>query len=101
MITIKRILCETILSVLIFFSISFISVFFQLNSPFNSQFDSTFNIGFPFVYYNQFLVDSPIPNSGWNIKNLVLDFVLIWFVVVGSYTLVFKRHKNRMNSQEK
>mgnify|MGYP007108082580 CR=1 FL=1 len=90
----KRILYEIILSILIFFSISFITILFQLNSPLNRQIDSTLNIGFPFVYYNQFLIDPPIPNSGWNVKNLVLDFILVWLIVVGAYTIIFKRQKN-------
>ena len=92
--TTKRILNGIILSILIFLSISFITVLLQLNSPLNRQINSTLNIGFPFVYYNQFLVDPPIPNSGWNLKNLVLDFTLVWLIVVGTYTIIFKRQKN-------
>ena len=37
------------------------------------------NIGFPLVYYNQFMIDCPIPNSGWNILNLFIEGTLIWF----------------------
>ena len=92
--TSKRILYEIILSILIFLSISFITVLLQLNSPLNRQIDSTLNIGFPLIYYNQFLVDPPIPNSSWNGKNLIFDFVLVWLIVVGTYTIIFKKQKN-------
>jgi hypothetical protein len=85
----------TILSVLIFFSISFITVLLQLNSPLHRQVDSSLDIGFPFTYYKQFLVDPPIANSGWNIYALLLDCFLTWAIVTGLY-LFFK---SRMNKQ--
>jgi len=92
--TTKRIFNGTILSILIFLSISFITVLLQLNSLLNRQIDSTLNIGFSFVYYKQFLVDPPILNSGWNGRNLILDFIFVWFIVVGTRTVIFKRQKN-------
>jgi hypothetical protein len=91
---IKIILKVTLLSSLIFFSISFITVLFQVNSPLNRQIDSTLNIGYPFIYYYQFYIDLPIPNSGWNIKNLFIDCLLIWLIVFGIYFWKTKLIKN-------
>jgi hypothetical protein len=91
--TTKTILNGTILSILIFFSVLFITVLLQINSPLNRQVDSTLNIGFPFIYYNQFLVDPPIPNSGWNGKNLIVDFLFVWLIVVSLYAIVLEKKR--------
>lgn len=92
--TIKKILIATILSILIFLSTSFISVFLQLNTPLNRQIDSNLNIGFPLIYYNQFLVDLPIPNSSWNLKNLFFDFIFVYVIILGFSLMKFKHQKN-------
>lgn len=81
----KRLFKGTLLSILIFFSVSFITVLLQLNSPIHRQPDFTLAIGFPFVYYNQFLVAPPIPNSAWEGTNLMLDCALTWIIVVEFY----------------
>ena len=60
-------------SSLLFFSISFISVLWSINTPWNRPEDDRLHIGFPWVYYEQFMVDFPIPNSNWAIEYLVLD----------------------------
>jgi len=95
----KRILKGTILSILIFFSISFITILFQLNSPINRQIDSTLNIGFPFIYYTQFFVEPPILNSGWNIKNLILDCLLVWIIVNGITLLNFTKNGKQLKER--
>lgn len=81
---------STILAILIFFSISFLTVLFQINSPLNRVEGTEMNIGFPFVYYNQFMVNCPIPNSGWNIINLLIDWAIIWILTVTGYKLTKK-----------
>lgn len=89
---IKKILLATILSILIFLSISFITVLLQINSPIHRYEFFEHKIGFPFKYYHEFMLDSPIPNSGWDISNLILDCAITWIVVVGLY-LIIKRKK--------
>jgi hypothetical protein len=84
----------TILSILVFLSVSFITVLCNIN-PLHYYKDSEnykLNIGFPFVYYEQFwLGNSSIPNSGWNINNLFLDIILTWILIV----LMFGYYKQR------
>lgn len=90
---IKKIIIGTILSVLIFFSISFVSVLFQINSPIHRQTNDHLEIGFPFIYYSQFIVDGPSPNSGWDGKNLILDILLTSAIVTGAYVFLNRETK--------
>lgn len=90
---IKKIAIGTILSALIFFSISFLTVLFQVNSPFHRYEYFKNKIGFPFIYYHEFMADCPIPNSGWNLGNLILDSDVTWIIVVSLY-LIFNRKNN-------
>jgi len=79
----KKLIIGTLLSILIFFSISFITVLFQINSPLHHM-DVSYElrIGFPFEYYHEFMVDCPLPNWGWNVNNLLLDCGLIWGITM-------------------
>jgi len=78
-----RLLKQIIFSIMMFFSISFITVLFQINSPIHRIKDSyELRIGFPLEYYHEFMVDCPIPNSGWDISNLVFNFVIVWILTV-------------------
>ncbi len=88
---IRNLIRPTVFSILIFFSISFLTVLFQINSPLNRMENSDLNIGFPFIYYNQFLISGPLPNSGWNLLNLALDFGIIWFLTVIGHK-IFKKN---------
>ncbi len=73
----------TLLSILIFFSTSFLTVLFQINSPLNRREGySELNIGFPFKYYHEFIVDCPTPNYGWDANNLINDCILIWVLTI-------------------
>lgn len=90
---IKKIIIGTILSVLIFFSISFVTVLFQISSPIHRQTNGHLDIGFPFIYYSQFMVDGPEPNSGWDGNNLILDILLIWIVATGVYVFLNRETK--------
>ncbi|MCD8436036.1 hypothetical protein LNJ03_12110 [Tenacibaculum dicentrarchi] len=94
---IKTIIKGTALSSLIFFSISFLTVLFQINSPLN-RIDENYElrIGFPFEYYYEFFIDCPIPNSGWNIKNLILNIGLTWTVTMGIILILRKRKHNNV-----
>lgn len=82
----KHLFAGTLLSVLIFFSISFITVLFHINSPLHRINDfHELKIGFPFIYYHEFMVEFPIPNSGWYLTNLILDCFLTWLIVTAIY----------------
>lgn len=80
---IKKTLIGTLFSILIFFSTSFLTILYQLNSPLK-RIESAYElrIGFPFEYYHEFWVDCPIPNSGWNVDNLLLDCSLTWGITM-------------------
>jgi len=78
----------TVLSALVFLSISFITVLADINPLhiYGKNKPYYLGIGFPFEYYNQFwLSGSTIPNSGWNLDHLLLDFLLTWVTVAGLY----------------
>lgn len=87
----------TILSILVFFSVSFISFLTQVNPLHYYKSSETYklDIGFPFTFYRQFwLSGSRIPNSGWTLDNLFYDCFITWIVVAGCYMLI-QRRKNK------
>lgn len=72
-----------LLSILIFFSISFLTVLFQLYSPLNRiEGRYELRIGFPLEYYYELMLDCQSPNYGWNGKNLLFDCGLIWVITM-------------------
>lgn len=84
----------TLLSILIFFSISFMFVLYRI-SPITIGNTYDLDIGFPFTYYGQFQMSgSPFLNSGWALKNLFWDCLITWVVTVGIYTFI-KRNANK------
>lgn len=89
---IKKILISTGFSILVFFSLSFMTILIQINSPIHRYERFEHKIGFPFTYYHEFMVDCPIPNSSWNIKNLIIDCVITWIIITGLY-MIIKRNK--------
>ena len=81
--TLKLFISGTLLSILIFFSTSFLTVLFQINSPLNRMKENyELKIGFPFEYYREFWIDCKIPNSNWNINNLILNFAIFWILTI-------------------
>jgi hypothetical protein len=88
----KKFIIGTFLSILVFFSVSFLTILTQLNSPLKRYERFEHKIGFPYSYYHEFMVDCPIPNSGWNIKHLIFDCLITWMFVTGLY-LIIKRNK--------
>lgn len=91
---VKKISKGTLLSILIFFSISFITILMQIGPFHYYGLNETYklDIGFPFKYYGQFWVSkSNTPNSGWHLKNLFLDCLLTWILVVGLYVWIKKK----------
>jgi len=94
---IRNLISGTLLSILIFFSVSFVSVLAQINPIHNYKNGEPyrFDIGFPFRFYQQFwLRGNNIPNSGWFTDNLFYDCVLTWLVIVGLYILT-QRIRNK------
>ncbi len=82
------ILKGTVLSILVFFSISFLFVLYRI-SPVTMGDTYSLEIGFPFGYYEQFqLRGNPFVNSGWNIKNLFWDCLITWIVVCIPYVII-------------
>ena len=82
----------TLLSILVFFSISFLFVLYRI-SPLTMGDTYSLEFGFPFRYYEQFQVrGNPYLNCGWNVKHLILDCLITWIVVCGSF--IYKKNKS-------
>ena len=88
----------TLLSILVFFSISFITFldnigplhYYGRNEAYHLE------IGFPFTYYYEFFLSGGItPNSGWNINHLFYNCLISWIVVTGLYLIIIHFRKNR------
>jgi hypothetical protein len=79
-------------SALTFFSVSFITVLFQINSPLHRQTDYSFYIGFPYTYYYQGMHGLEHPHSGWYVMNLIWDIFITWLFIIVFY-IIFKRKK--------
>lgn len=78
----------TILAILTFFSVSFITILFQINPIHYYRNGESYRlaIGFPFVYYEQFwLRGNDFPNSSWNAIALFVDIILTWSITVLCY----------------
>jgi len=85
----------TLLSIPLFFAVSFLSILFQM-PPFQYQRFPKY-IGLPFSYYDQYWTsDTCMPLSGWNITHLAYDCLLTWILVSGVYWLIKTRvRKNK------
>ena len=93
---IKYIFVGTIISVLIFFSISFITILGQISPVHFYKNNEAYqlNVGFPFTYFSQFWVSgSNYPNSGWKGDYLLYDCFLTWLLVTGTYLILVNRKK--------
>ncbi len=49
-------------------------------------------IGFPFKYYEEFMIDCANPNYSWNLNNLILDIILTLIVVSGIVYLMNRKN---------
>jgi len=91
---IKSLLKGTTLSILIFFSVSFVTVIIQKNSVINWTSDNfSFIIGFPFVYYYELWLDYSSPNYSWKLDNLIYDCLIYWSLITG-LTILLNRKKH-------
>ncbi len=92
----KKLIKTLILSILTFLSTSFINVMSHLTSPVNKTVGyKSLEIGFPFKYYEEFMIDYPIPNYRWNLSNLILDIILTFIIVSG---IMYIMNKNRVTT---
>ncbi len=92
--TIWNLIKGTLLSMLVFFTLSFFSVIYSIKHPENYVEVAEMHIGFPFSYYYQFwLSGSDGPNWGGNYLNLLLDCFICWTVVTGIYLLLRREKK--------
>ena len=83
----------TLLSVLIFFSISFITIVLQL-PPFQDYDTNKIKIGFPWQFYYQFCIERCDYRHGWDIVYWFYDCVLTWVITMILYWLIsFKKYK--------
>lgn len=90
---IKKIILSVLLSTLVFFSISFLTVINHLTSPINRTIGyKSLEIGFPFKYYEEFIIDCPNLNYGWNLNNLILDIILTVLTISGIIYLINKKY---------
>ena len=81
------------ISFLVFFSISFLTVINHLTSPINKTIGyKSLEIGFPFKYYEEFMIDCPNPNYGWNLDYLIFDIILTLLIVSGIKYLINKKN---------
>lgn len=91
----KRIIIIFSSSILVFLSISFLSFLAQV-SPFQSKQTNKLEVGFPEIFYGQFLVkDSNFLNFGWSLKNLFFDFTICVILVLLVNLLLYFKNKHR------
>ncbi len=84
----KKLLISTGLSVLVFFSVSFVTFLAQIHTPFGHRAeDLRLDIGFPLTYYYEFSVDSCDVLLGWKLNALFADIIITWALTVVLYFL--------------
>jgi hypothetical protein len=92
----KHFIEGTGLSILVFFSISFMFVLYRIGSfaPGNNY---DLSIGFPLEYYGQTqLKGNNYLNSGWDLNHLFWDCFITWVVVCGLYILIKNKRKTKI-----
>ncbi len=88
LIDIKILFRSILLSILMFFVVSFLTVLISIINP---KVDNSLDIGFPLIYYNRFFISDCIRFS-WNGIYLVFDFIIIWVITLIIY-LLLKKYK--------
>lgn len=92
----------TILSILVFFSISFLDFLYDLDT-FNPNAERNvfrFDFGVPFTYYSeQFIYPNELPSTYSNLLNLLMDCILSWLLVTVPYVIYKVRKRNHKEEQ--
>jgi hypothetical protein len=83
----RFVLVGSILSALVFFSASFLTILSQISSPPHVTGRFELSIGFPYTYYREFIQDGMLYH-GWIAGNLIKDCGLTWLVVTGIFVVV-------------
>jgi hypothetical protein len=87
----KKAVYLTALSILIFFSISFVSILIKI-PPFNPDPITDLKIGLPYQFYHQFVLSDGIRHS-WNGNNLIKNCLIVWLTTVGIGLIIGRFNK--------
>jgi hypothetical protein len=83
----------TLLSMLVFFTVSFFSVIYSIQHP---EYHGEMHLGFPYRYYYQFwLRGSDYPNCSGNFVNLLWDCTICWIIVTGLFLFAKRIQRKR------
>ena len=88
-------LIGTVLSILVFFSISFLDLLYDIDtfSPYAERNAFRFDFGVPFTYYSEeFIYLNELPSTKSNPLNLLMDCVITWLLVALPY-IIYKVRK--------
>ncbi len=93
---VRRLIIGTLLSILVFFAVSFLSVLAQIAGPLNGHTPRVrLDVGWPYTFYQEFWINgSDSMNCGWHVKNLALGSALTWVVVTGAYIILKRTARN-------
>ncbi len=81
----KKLTVGTLLSILVFFSISFVQFLIQI--PPIKEYRADLKIGFPFNYFYELYLKDGL-NHAWNPANLLLDCFIVWLIVNGIILII-------------
>ena len=85
----------TVLSILVFFSISFLDLLYDLDtfSPYAQRGAFRFDFGVPFTYYSEeFIYLNELRSTKSNTLNLLMDCVITWLLIALPY-IIYKVRK--------
>lgn len=93
----------TLLSILVFFSISFLTLLEDLSTfnPAANRGKYHFELGFPFTYYREFFLEgNTYQSTWWSPIYLLVDCFITWISVAVPYTMI-KFRKSRLALTER
>lgn len=95
--TIKKLVYISLISALLFFSVSLFTIlnYLEMTNEEWSSIKYKIKIGFPFSYYELFWLDCISPNRGWYVKNLVYDVFIFWFITFIGFLMVMRIKEKR------
>lgn len=75
---IRRFVYITIVAIILFFAISFLTIVVDFGTPFWKP-SHSIDVGFPFTYYEEFYLE--FKHLGWRPIYLILDAMIVWVLV--------------------